>query len=428
MSSAPAVPANAANAANAADTAPAPPPKPGHPLSLPHFRNLWIGSTVSLLGDQFYLVALPWLVLQLTNSSVALGTILMTAAIPRAALMLIGGAVIDRFSARRVLMTTAATRTVLVGIVAALIQLHAIELWHLYLLTFAFGVADAFSFPAGPALMPTLVQPQQLQSANALLQTSTVATQMIGPAPAGLLIKSWGIASALFFDALSFLGVIVALFRIPDPPKIQPASGAPARPSMLHSIGEGLRAVRNDPPLLSLMVVFATINFCVSGPIGVGLAVLSKVNFGSAAAFGTLLSCFSGGTLGGILLGGLVKRPRRRGLQFIVMSGVTGIEMIAIGLLPKFAVIAALLALMGLAVGFVNVQFAAWMQMRVERALLGRVMSVLMFSAVGLIPVSYAAAGLLAKWSLAALFVTAGALLTATSLLALTGRAAREID
>jgi MFS family permease len=425
MSSAPGVPL---------ESAPAPASKPRHPLSLPHFRNLWLGSTISLLGDQFYLVALPWLVLQLTGSSLALGAILMTAAIPRAALMLVGGAVTDRFSARRVLMTTAATRTVLVGTVAALIWLNVVQLWELYVLTFLFGVADAFSFPASSALTPTLVQPQQLQPANALMQGSTVLTQMIGPAPAGLIIKSWGIASAMFFDALSFLAVIVALFRIPEPVKAPastpgaPGAGAPARPSMLHSIAEGLRAVRNDPPLMSLMLVIATINICVSGPIGVGLASLAKFRFGSAAAFGTFLSCFSGGMLAGILLGGLVKRPRKRGLQFIAMSGLAGLEMIGIGLVPKFGMIATLLALMGLGVGFVNVQFSAWMQMRVERALLGRVMSVMMFSAVGLVPVSYAISGVLAHWSLRALFVSAGAVLAAASALAVTGPAARHID
>ena len=407
----------------------APASKPRHPLTLPHFRNLWLGATISLLGDQFYLVALPWLVLQLTGSSLALGTILMTAAIPRAALMLVGGAVTDRFSARRVLMTTAATRTVLVGIVTALIWLNVVQLWQLYVLTFLFGVADAFSFPAGSALTPTLVEPQQLQPANALMQGSTVLTQMIGPAPAGLIIKSWGIAAAMLFDALSFLAVIAALFRIPEPVKA-PASGggAPARPSMLHSIAEGLRAVRNDPPLLSLMLVIATVNICVSGPIAVGLASLAKFNFGSAAAFGTFLSCFSGGMLAGILLGGLVKRPRRRGLQFIAMSGLAGLEMIGIGLVPKFGMIATLLALMGLGVGFVNVQFSAWTQTRVERAVLGRVMSVMMFSAVGLVPVSYAFSGVLAHWSLRALFVAAGTVLAAASALAVSGRAAREID
>lgn len=414
---------------------PAPVSRVRHPLTLPHFRNLWIGVTISLLGDQFYLLALPWLALQLTGSSLMLGTILMTAAIPRAALMLVGGAVTDRFSARRVLTTTAAVRAVLVGAVAFLIWRDLIQVWQLYALTFAFGVADAFSFPAGSALIPTLVRPEQLQPANALFQSSTVLTQLAGPLPAGLLIKTWGVASALFFDALSFLAVIAALFSIPEPPSQAPAvsegAEAPARPSMLHSIAEGLRSVRDDPPLMSLMAIFAAINFCVAGPIGVGLASLAKFRFGSEVAFGTLLSSFSAGTLAGIVAGGTVKRPRRRGLQFIVMSLLCGVEMIGIGLVPKaygLGVIAALLAVMGLGVGFVNVQFSSWMQMRVERALLGRVMSVLMFAAVGLVPVSLALSGVLAQWSLGGLFIAAGAVLVVASVACLSGKAAREID
>src|SRR5262249_7178902 len=93
--------------AAAPEAVPASPPQVRHPITVRHYRNLWLGATISLLGDQFYLVALPWLVLEITKSSVALGTMLMTAAIPRAVFLLIGGAVIDRFSARRVMMTTA---------------------------------------------------------------------------------------------------------------------------------------------------------------------------------------------------------------------------------------------------------------------------------------------------------------------------------
>jgi MFS family permease len=400
-----------------------------HPLKLGRFRNLWLGSTISLLGDQFYLVALPWLVLQLSGSSLALGTVLMTAAIPRAALMLVGGAMTDRVSARGVLLTTAATRAVLVGAVAALIGLHQIQLWHLYLLTFAFGVADAFSFPAGSALLPTILQPQQLPAANAFMQSSAVMTQMVGPAPAGLVIRRWGIAPSLFLDALSFLAAIAALVKLPVAPKApaRPAAGV-RRPSMWHSIAEGLRTVRKDRPLLSLLSVSAIVNICVAGPVAVGLASVAKFRFGSAAAFGTFLSCFSGGTLAGLFLGGLVKKPRKRGLQFILMSAFAGLELIGIGLVMKFAVIATLLALMGLAVGFVNVQFTSWLQTRVSREFLGRVMSVLMFAAVGLIPVSYAISGVVARWSLSALFVGAGALLVGASTVALTGKAAREID
>ncbi len=419
-----------------ATSPPAPPPRAvRHPLLQVHFRNLWAGSTISLLGDQFYLVAMPWLVLQITSSSLALGGVLMTTAIPRAALMLVGGAMTDRFSARRVLMVTAAVRAVLVGIVAGLIALKVVALWHVYLLTFAFGVADAFSLPSGSALIPTLVEPEQLRPANAFMQGSAVMTQMVGPAPAGLLVKLSGIAGAFFFDALSFLAVIAALLRIPDPPRAGTGAAAdgtpapaPARPGMLRSIGDGLRAVRQDPPLLSLMAVIATINICVAGPIVIGLAAMAKFRFGSAAAFGTLLSCFSAGTLVGLIAGGTIKRPRRRGLQFIVMSGLAGLELISIGLVQRLVPIGILLAVMGLGVGFVNVQFSAWLQLRVDRAILGRVMSVLMFAAVGLVPLSYAVAGMLAQWSLKALFVLAGAVLAAASAVALASPAARHID
>lgn len=417
-------------AASAPQTAAATTPPIGigrHPLAIPHFRNLWIGATVSLLGDQFYLVALPWLVLQITGSSLALGTVLMVAAIPRAALMLLGGAVIDRFSARRVLISTAAARTVLVGAVAALVWLQVVHLWHLYLLVFAFGVADAFALPGGAALIPTLVEPNQLQPANALMQGSAVFTQLVGPAPAGILIKLSGIASALFFDAVSFLAVIAALFKVPEPPKHPPVAGA-ARPGVLHSIAEGLRTVRKDSALLFLMLIFALLNFTVAGPVAIGLAAIGKFRFGSAAAFGTFLSCFGGGTLAGLAIGGMIKKPRKRGVQFIAMSTLCGLELVGIGVTRQFAMIAALLAVMGAGVGVVNVQFSAWMQLRVERNVLGRVMSVLMFAAVGLTPVSYAISGVVAQWNLSVLFIAAGALLAVTSTSAFFAKAPREID
>ncbi len=428
MSSAPTgeSPANPAAAAGAAGA------PPRHPLAIPHFRNLWLGLTISVIGDQFYLVALPWLVLQLTGSSLALGTVMMTTAIPRAGLMLVGGAMIDRFTVRRVVICTASSRALLVGAVAALVWLHAIALWHVYLLTFAFGVADAFSLPAGLALVPTLVEPRQLRPANAMMQSSTVMAQMIGPAPAGLLVRAFGIAPALLADALSFLAVLAAIVRLPRAPRaparpVDGASGA-ARPGTLHAIALGLRTVRADRPLLSLMAVFAILNFCVTGPIFVGLPAMARLHFGSAATYGTLLTCFGGGTLAGLVVGGTVKRPRRRGLQIVAMAGATGLELIGIGLAGSAVAIGALMALMGTGVGFVNVQFSAWIQARVDPAILGRVSSVLMFCAVGLVPVSYAAAGALAHYSFAWLYAGAGSLLAATAALAVGSRAARDVD
>jgi MFS family permease len=423
-----------------AATAAAAPPAVRHPLALPHMRSLWVGSTISLLGDQFYLVALPWLVLQLTGSGLALGTVLMTTAIPRAVLMLAGGAVSDRFSARRVLIASALARMLLVAVVAALIQLGVVQLWHLYLLTFAFGVADAFSLPAGQALIPTLVEPNQLGPANALMQGAAVMAQMLGPAPAGLIVRAWGIAAALYVDAVSFLAVVAALFKIPDPPR-RSAAAAPAaaaaaggaqppaaRRAMIHEIAEGLRAVRQDRPLMTLMAISAVTNLSIYGPIIVGVAAMAKLRFGSAATFGTCLAFLSGGMLAGIVLGGRLKRPRWRGVQYSLSAALAGLELVGIGLVPKLAVAAPLLALMGLGVGFVNVQYSAWIQARVDRAMMGRVMSVLMLSGFGPIPISYAVTGALIEWNLEAAFILPGAILAVVATAGLTRREVRAID
>src|SRR5213593_3388687 len=91
-----------------------------HPLRDTRFLLWWIGASVSLLGDQFYIVALPWVVLQLTGSGVAMGTVAMAAGLPRAVLMLLGGAVTDRTSPRRLLIATASARTLFVAAIGAL--------------------------------------------------------------------------------------------------------------------------------------------------------------------------------------------------------------------------------------------------------------------------------------------------------------------
>ena len=170
------------------------PPGPQHPLRERNFRMLWAGSGISAVGDQFYLVALPWVVLQLTGSAVAVGTILMAVAIPRAMLMLFGGALTDRISARRILMSTASARTLLVTVIGCLLWWRVLHIWELYVLGFFFGVADAFAWPAATTLLPSLVKREQLVAANSVFQTTGQLTTIVAPAPAGLVIKALGTA------------------------------------------------------------------------------------------------------------------------------------------------------------------------------------------------------------------------------------------
>jgi MFS family permease len=395
-----------------------------HPSRNPAFRLLWAGNTISSIGDQFYFVALPWLILQLTGSSVVLGTITMTAAIPRAVLMLVGGALSDRFSPRRIMIGAASARAVAVAAISALIWMHSLPLWPLYGLAFCFGVADAFASPAAQTYLPSLVAPQQLPSANALFQSTVQVTILIAPAPAGLFIKAFGTAWALLIDAVSFLFIIGALWALPDPPEATPGA-APS--NFVQSIMDGLGYVRGDVALTSLISVVAVLNFAISGPATIGVAFIAKEKFGSAASFGLLLSALAAGSLTGLLSAGLFKQ-RKRGRLLLLVSAAIGVCLGSIGWLERMPSLAAVLFLMSCAAAFLNVQLLAWFQQRVERAMMGRVLSVLMFAAAGLTPVSMAIAGLAIKWSLPGMFLIGGSMVLIVTLLAAMHRPVREID
>jgi MFS family permease len=397
--------------------------KPQHPLRDRNFLLLWTGGTISLLGDQCYLVVLPWLVLQITGSAVAMGTILMAAAIPRAVLMLMGGAVSDRISPRRIMMMTASARTVFVAAIGVLVWLDILRLWELYALSFAFGAADAFSFPASQAYLPSLVKREQLVAANSVRQSTAQLTTIAGPAPAGVLIKVLGMAWAFFVDAISFLFIIAALWRLPDPPA--QAANRPKR-AVLRSILEGLAYVRKDVPLRSLMLLAAIINFCIAGPIGVGLAYLVKTKFGSPTAYGLTVSAAAAGGLLGSLLAG-VWRSRRRGMLMVSVSVVIGLCLGPLGWLTRLWMVATTLLLMGISAGLTNVHIASWIQQRIEPAVRGRVMSVLALAAYGLMPISLAVAGLLVAWSLRGMFVLAGTLLITIAAIAALQKSVRQI-
>lgn len=400
----------------------APAPAVEHPLRNSHYRRWLIGGTISLLGDQFYLVALPWLVLQQTGSALAMGAILMTGAIPRALLMLLGGVISDRLSARKVMMATATARTICVTVIGVLVWLRVLRTWELYALAFAFGVADAFAAPAQTAYMPSLLKREQLVAASSVSQSAGQLTTIVGPVPAGFVIQTLGVAWAFFLDAISFLFIIGALWKLPDPPK-----SSTARKAMWHSIAEGFAYVGKDVPLRSLMLLAAIMNFCISGPVLIGLAYLTKTRFGSPAAYGIVISAVAAGSLLGALLAGVWK-IRRRGVMILMVSAVLGLCLGSIGLLGRVWSVAAVLLVMGAMAGMANVHIGAWIMQRIDTAVRGRVASVLMLASFGIAPISLAIAGFLVAWSLKLMFLLAGGLMILTAAGAAFQKPVREIE
>src|SRR5450755_2844101 len=184
--------------------------KPAGPFSVRNFRLLWIGESISLLGDQFYMIALPWLVLQLTGSALALGTIMALEGIPRALFMLIGGAFVDRFSPRSVMFASNLARLILVALLSVLVLTNNARLEILYLFALAFGFADAFFFPGSSAIVPQLLNDDQLQAGNTFVQGTAQLSGMVGPVVAGGLIAVLGNAATASKGAPGTQGIGIA--------------------------------------------------------------------------------------------------------------------------------------------------------------------------------------------------------------------------
>jgi MFS family permease len=397
---------------------------PVSPLRLGSFRNLLFGMTVSALGDHFYFIALPWIVLQLTGSSWILGTVLMATAIPRSMLMLVGGAAVTRFmSPRRMMIVTATARAIFVTAAGMLVWAGKLHTIHLYLLAVLFGIADAFAIPAAQTILPSLVSREQLAPANAWLQGSLRITAFAGPAPAGFIIRIWGAAGAMFVDAASFLIMILSLVAIPDPLPVKQQGPS----NMWGAIRQGLTYVAQDSVMRSWMLLLGLLNFCLTGPISIGLATLARTGFGSSAIYGVWMSAFAIGGLAGTAAAGLVRR--RRGYVLILIIIVMGLLVCAIAAARQYPVVLAMImVVMGTGIGLMNTSLITWFQERVEPEFLGRVNGALAFCTMGLLPFSMLLAGALAQANLTILFLGSGVCILVVSTLAGSCSGARCVD
>ncbi|MCB9450267.1 MAG: MFS transporter [Anaerolineaceae bacterium] len=372
---------------------------------------LWLGESISLFGDQFYLVALPWLVLQLTGSALAVGTILATAGIPRALLMLVGGVFTDRMSPRAIMIFSNAARIVITGILAFLVMTQSTQVWMLYILSFAFGVVDAFFHPAYMAIMPMLVDEEDLGMGNALLQGSGLLVQGVGPGIAGVLINLSGIAISFIIDTASFILATGTLLGM-NPRQIK--SVDVKKSGILSEVREAITHITGDELLRPLMLIITALNFLFIGPMMVGPSALATQRFGEqgAVALGALLSAMGIGSVIGMAVGG-VSKPKRLGIVTLSSFALAAIGIIGSGFSYSLSLTTALFALVGSSYGFSNLLVITWLQKRISKELMGRIMSIVMLSSTGLMPISSALAGIVAEHDLTLLFALNGTLLLA---------------
>ena len=337
----------------------------------PDYRHLWTGQSINVIGNQITRVALPYQVYVLTGSTIALAGLVLAQLIPLLLFTLGGGAIADAFDRRRVLlvMQLGLAGTSLSLAILSLQDHPAIPL--LFALAFVASGFSAFEGPARSSAIPRLVPKERLRAAIALGQLSFNAGSVIGPAIAGALIASVGVAGAFAVDVATYGFSLLMLVRMRPIPPV----GSIVRPS-LETIREGLRFVRVRRLILSTFAI--DLNAMIFGSPRTLYPVLALDVFKMGpVGLGLLTAAPAAGALIAIVLSGGISRFRRIGRGILLAVAGWGAAILLFGLSTSFFALALVFLAIAGAADVVSAVFrSSVVQMETPDELRGRVAAI----------------------------------------------------
>jgi MFS family permease len=320
-----------------------------------NFLALWSGFTLSSIGDALTRVALTWLVFEETKSAQALGILTIAYTAPILIGGLIAGPLLDRFSARRVMILDNVIRGLIFAAIPLLNAMNKLEIWQLYLFAAVFGSLMMISLAGTPTLIPLIVKQEQLETANAMETLSYTLSGVIGPPLAGLLIVWIGTANVVIFDALSYFSFAVMLSTM----SVREA-GHPAfeKRKVTFGVMDAARLMAGDKILLSTTLMFMSFNIGL-GAMTVYLPLVSdRISPGSPEVFGVLLGAMAlGEVISAWLAGSLILRISL-GTRIALAQILSGLSIIFLILSPAFWATATGLFLLG----FFSAPLTIWAQ------------------------------------------------------------------
>lgn len=376
-------------------------------LQYPNYRLWFFGQLVSLVGTWMQSTAQGYLVYQLTNSPAYLGYVGFAGGIPSWLFTLYGGVIADRISRRNLLVITQTAMMVLAFILAGLTFAQRVQPWHIVVLAFLLGTANAFDAPARQAFVLEMVSREDLTNAIALNSTMFNLATAVGPAVAGMTYTLVGPAWCFTINAISFIAVIVALLLM----KLAPFQSPERRGSALTDIKEGLAYVASTRVVRVVIINLGAVSLFGLSFVTLMPAWAVEILKGDATTNGLLQSARGVGALLGALMIAAIGAYASRGKLLILGSFVFP------SLLLVYATIRwlplSLLVLLGVGWGFMVIANTsnALVQTQVPDHMRGRVMGIYTLTFFGLMPIGSLIAGTLADWIGEPLTVVAGAII-----------------
>jgi len=358
-----------------------------------NYRLFFFGQLVSLIGTWMQNVAQAWLVYALTGSPLKLGIVSFCAGVPVLAFSLWAGVFADRVPKRRLILATQTAMMALAFVLAADVFAGTVQWWHIAILAFLLGTANAFDAPTRQAFVVEMVGRKELTNAIALNSAMFNAARIIGPALAGVTLAAVGAQWCFVLNGVSFLAVIAGLLMM----DVKPYVGAASTDSPLTQMREGLGYIRRQPVVRPLIMLVAVSNLFALGYMALLPAFAQDVLHVGTVGFGLMSTAVGVGALAGALAIASLGDYQGKGLMLTAGNLLFPAMVIAVSLSRSFHLTLALLVLAGLGFMTQNATANTLVQMTVPNELRGRVMSVYMMVFQGFFPIGALIAGTVAE-------------------------------
>ncbi|RUN78398.1 MFS transporter [Sphingomonas sp. TF3] len=375
------------------DGPPAPADSPS-PLASPTFREIWAANTISNLGSLVQLVGASWLMISLTTSEQMIALVQASTALPLMLLALWGGTIADRFDRRDVMVIAQAFTMIASAALAVAAWAGWLSPWSLLTFTFLIGCGGAMKTPAWQAAVGEMVPRASLPSAIALNSVGFNLARSVGPAIGGLIVAAAGPAAAFVVNALSNIGMLVALRRWRRPR----AARTLPRESFVAAIGAGIRYVAMAPAILTVLPRAALFGLTASSVQALLPLIVRDRMHGGALTYGLLLGAFGlGAVAGGLSVGKLGRRWSPEQISRIFSLGFA-IGTVGIALSPWLALSLAALALTGAGWLVTFSTLNVTVQLNAPNWVLARALALYQMSAFGGVAAGSWLGGFLADW------------------------------
>ena len=346
------------------------------------FRRYIIGSAISDTGTWMQVFAQGWVMATLTTSAFMLGLANFCAGVPMLALMMVGGSAADIFDKRKILLITQYVQIGIALSVGLLIWSGKVAIWQIFVFAAIQGISNSFEMPTLSALVPELVKREEFQAAISLDRSVFHGSRVVGPAIGGVLVSAWGLASAFFANALSFVALIIAILTLPPRRK----GTVEEEEKRTTGMKEGFRFVAKDPPSRAMIILIATQSFCIFPIITVMMPLYVRMVLRLGPdKLGFLMGASAIGALVGSIF--LIGLPRDKRIPLMMgCAAAVVVAMLGLSRAPSFYVATGLLIMnsLGLATNFGLC--STIVQERAPDYLRGRVSGVFMLSFVGVMP------------------------------------------